>query len=408
MHPDLSSVRTEAANRRSALREAFMRHDPQLTGKVAPHRVREVILAQRIDVPEEAVARFMHYGRFEWMNFCDALERELSAYLHKEGTRASGAASPRSTSPRHMAPQPQMMKAQMGSGLMSPRRLPALLRTAEHSRKPTGEPFMAGTLSPRALPGSMPGSVGLPSPREGMMQSMASMNNSSRSLRGGMGGNGGYAGGSPSPSMSPRETLRPTAAMRAARLARVQALEADVMEKLNLAGAKPMQDVSARPHLLTRVAKNLPIAPKPEAAPPAFESRLHAAMERLEQERLPSPRVTGRRDGRASPRDGRASPRRSGASTPRDETSSVMGDGRPPSGMGGAAFEPAPPKKPKATNRTVQLMQDKLAQQFTDIKKAFKYAERIDEPHEAEARTPRPVPLRLCARPHARACILGR
>ena len=161
------SIRAHAANRRAALREAFMRHDPQFTGKVAPFLVREVISAQRVDVLEESVAKYMHHGRFEWMLFCDALERELMLYFKKEGIKLAGAPTSGASSPRGGQQSPRNMRGglmQMGNPLQSPRRLPALLRTAD-SRSPRAPGFMSATLSPRASVQSM-------SPRGEMMQSM--------------------------------------------------------------------------------------------------------------------------------------------------------------------------------------------------------------------------------------------
>ena len=225
---------------------------------------------------------------------------------------------------------------QMGNPLQSPRRLPALLRTAD-SRSPRAPGFMSTTLSPRSSVQSM-------SPRAEMQQSTQSLSPRESAL-----------------SMSPRAqaNLRPTAAMREARLARLQALNEEAMAKMEVSHP----EVASKPHLLARAARAMPVAPKPEAPSPR-ETRLHAALDRYPQERLPSPRAgrpvkNFRRSGAASPRGG--------------DESSMLESGAPAGGAPGQEVAERAPRKP--ANRTVSLIQDKLAQQFTDIKKAFKYVD---------------------------------
>ena len=55
-------MKQQAADRRSTLRAAFIRHDPKLSGEVAPFLVTECIKSIRIDetVPAEFVDKFVY------------------------------------------------------------------------------------------------------------------------------------------------------------------------------------------------------------------------------------------------------------------------------------------------------------------------------------------------------------
>ena len=104
--PGLDDSRSEAANRRSALRTAFIRHDPQLTGLIAPFHVADIIKSQRVDVDAEKAKKFVINGRFNWMLFCNALEKQVDAYFTnttKDMAKAAAQNSPRGPgSPRGM------------------------------------------------------------------------------------------------------------------------------------------------------------------------------------------------------------------------------------------------------------------------------------------------------------------
>ena len=99
-------METAAADRRGALRTAFIRLDPRLTGLVAPYLVPHTLRALHIDVSPETIARFTQvcgeHGKpsFQWIRFCEALERELTAFLARHGRPSSARSTAASASPR--------------------------------------------------------------------------------------------------------------------------------------------------------------------------------------------------------------------------------------------------------------------------------------------------------------------
>jgi len=129
----------------SALREAFIRSDPRLTGQVAPFLVLDIIRSMQIEVHPESVGRYMQHGRFHWMAFCEALEREFYGFVKAtEGTLTPGIGSPR---------RPMTARRPMPALLRSLEQEPAFKSGRFPAPRPTTATLrttMGSTMSPRA------------------------------------------------------------------------------------------------------------------------------------------------------------------------------------------------------------------------------------------------------------------
>lgn len=147
-------------------------------------------------------------GRFYWQEFCTALEKELAVFMNREGYALGG--------PQVLTPRRPM------SGIASPRQMPALLRT-NVPLSPRAHPMAAGLLtgSPRPL-------SAIASPRL------------------------------PAPSRSPR-------ALKEVRMQRIRHLDESVSNAM--ASFKYADAASNNPWLLSRAARELKVAPQPEAPP---------------------------------------------------------------------------------------------------------------------------------------------
>ena len=82
-HSSAKDVDIYAANRRTALRTAFLNHDPQMTGQVAPYLIHSILSSCGLEVPPAKIEHFKKNGRFEWERFCSDLERETDVFMFK-------------------------------------------------------------------------------------------------------------------------------------------------------------------------------------------------------------------------------------------------------------------------------------------------------------------------------------
>jgi hypothetical protein len=98
---DLWEVRQAAADRRSGLRSAFIRQDPQLSGQIAPFLVKHIIDANKIDVPTDFRNQFTCAPRLSQALMTSTVPAGLTprtvrrrAYRHAHAAHAANLALP--------------------------------------------------------------------------------------------------------------------------------------------------------------------------------------------------------------------------------------------------------------------------------------------------------------------------
>jgi len=303
---DLWVVRQAAADRRSSLRSAFIRYDPQLSGQIAPFLVQQIITSNKVDVNRDLIDTFKKNGRFYWIEFCDCLEKELATYMSREGYSLGAAAG--------IGDSPRKRPSTVPAGAVSPRRLPALLRTSEN-------------VSPRV-------GVGLPPS---------------------FGSSFGQIRPSPSPSHSPRE-------LQDVRMQRIRNLSESVTG--HLTSSKHSEKASMYPWLLARAAKEISVTPYPEAQP-GDSPRLTAALGRVRGPPRPRPQSM-------------QSSRRMMNGLDLLNASGEAGDAPASAqGGSDTAYAAAMARKKEALarNKTAKQLEEKIAGHFSNMLLAFKYCD---------------------------------